>query len=208
MILKSRGSLLHYPFEGDATDKWGSNNGTVSGATLAVGKFGRCYSFRGGTFKDRIVPTSIISVGGPFTLLAWFKRLGSAGGTLHMILISLEGKSPSNWLHVSSAGTLLTARIYVNGVGKSQTASIASPTDWHRIGMVWNGSTFYAVLDSQLSAGIAASGTLDSGSTETYIGSQQSTNCTNGLIDEVTIYTRALGIADLKRDMMGLPPIS
>jgi hypothetical protein len=204
-MLKTRGSLLHYPFEGNATDVWGGNNGTVSGATLADGKFGQCYNFDGS--NDKITSTTpVLGLGTGFTALLWWKY----GGTVDPspgLLGNLNGHY-INRVMISTTGTSLSGIVLIGAAPKTASITVPNPTLWHRVGLLWDTSKLYAVCDSVLGTGTVAVGVLKSGTAPLLVGTEYHPFWAKGLIDEVTIYTRALGIADLKRDMLGLPPIS
>ena len=73
---ETNGLVAYYPFNGNANDASGTNNGTVVGATLATDRFGqinRCYSF---DINNHIDLGSGIHLGGPQTgwsAAVWFK---------------------------------------------------------------------------------------------------------------------------------------
>jgi len=73
------GLVAYYPFSGDATDKVGSHNGTIHGATLIADRFGKensAYHFDGSQWIQ--VPHSTeLNFSTEFTISLWIKPTGS-----------------------------------------------------------------------------------------------------------------------------------
>jgi hypothetical protein len=90
----SSSPIAYYPFNGNANDAAGSNNGTVNGATLTTDRFGNpnsAYSFDG--------VNDVISFNSPFTtstdnftITAWVKRASASSGGQ----IVSNGRNPGN----------------------------------------------------------------------------------------------------------------
>jgi hypothetical protein len=203
-MLFSRGLVSHWPFENSALDASGNGyDGTVTGATYAAGRLGRCLSF--GT-SDYVNVSSMPSVG-KLTVLAHFKRLGAAN-TYHTIMSSMFGNS-SNYILVASDGSSLILSISVSGGLASASMSIPNTGDWHHLGLVYDGSNLYPVVDGALGTPSAASGAFIVAGGQTQIGSYLSgVFGTNGLIDELAVWTRDLTITDIKRVTLGMHPVS
>jgi len=76
----NNGLVAYYPFNGNANDESGNgNNGTVYGATLTQDRFGnidKAYYFNGINNFIEIIPNSLITSFGDFTLSAWIKNDG------------------------------------------------------------------------------------------------------------------------------------
>lgn len=71
--------VSYYPLNGDAVDQWGTNDGTVNGATETAGLRGRCYSFDG---TDDYIGTGISyssSQTTNLTVSVWVKNDSAAG---------------------------------------------------------------------------------------------------------------------------------
>jgi hypothetical protein len=208
LYIHPRNTVLAYPMEGNANDASPSaNNGTATGATLATGRFGKCYSFDGNA--DRIVSASAVSTPTAFTVLCWWKRLGDSGGATnsdyHELIGNING-STSNSLRVSKDGTTLTARIN-DGSARTATLTIADPTAWHCVGMAWNGANLYAICDNVWSSPTAATGTLASGTAGLKVGWYASGYYNaNGLIDEVRDVSYKLSQSEAWHVMMGFTP--
>jgi hypothetical protein len=125
---------------------------------------------------------------GSFSILAWIK-----GGVPGQIIVSQQGVA--NWLALDTKGNLMT-ELKCTGRSPAPLFSEAIITDgqWHRIGLVWDGSyrTLYvdgvAVVDDTQHWIASSNGGL-------YIGcgkSMESDTFFSGLIDDVRIYNRVV----------------
>jgi N-acetylneuraminic acid mutarotase len=129
------------------------------------------------------------SIEGPFSVFAWIK-----GGVPGQVVISQRGGV--NWLCAdTSEGNLMTELM---GTGRSvailPSQAIITDGNWHRIGLVWDGShrTLYvddlAVADDTLA-------NLEVSDNGLYIGTGKAMepgSFWSGLIDDVRIYNRAV----------------
>jgi hypothetical protein len=206
-VLFSRGLISHWPLENSALDASGNGyNGTVTGAAYAGGRLGRCLSFGTSDYVNVASMPSTPSVG-KLTILAHFKRLGPAS-TYHTIMSSMFGNA-NNYILVASDGSSLVLSISVSGGLASATMSIPNTGDWHHLGLMYDGTNLYPVVDAALGTPSSASGNFIIAAGQTQIGSYLSgVFGTNGLIDELAVWTRDLTITDIKRVFLGLHPVS
>ena len=125
---------------------------------------------------------------GPFSVFAWVK-----GGAPGQVVISEPGFA--NWLMADAAGKLMTE---LKGPGRydepllSQT--IITDGQWHRIGLVWDGSRRMLYVDGVVAAEDTQSA-LPSTGCGLYIGTGKAMEpgtFWSGLIDDVRIYNRAV----------------
>ena len=71
-MLVTKNLKAYYRFEGNANDNSGNgHNGTVVGATLATGKFGRCYSFDGSDDYISVGDHADLRLAGALTIATW-----------------------------------------------------------------------------------------------------------------------------------------
>jgi len=123
-----------------------------------------------------------------FSVFAWIN-----GGAPGQVVISQQ--SMANWLAVDAEGNLMTE---LQCTGRT-AGYLFSETDiidgqWHRIGLVWDGSNRTLYVDGVAVAEDTQPG-LDASNMGLYIGTGktiQSGTYFSGLIDDVRIYNRAI----------------
>ncbi len=171
--------------------------GIVTGATWGI---------QGRTFDgtdDRITaPVIDVSTGTGLTVLIWFKRLGASGGSgsnaYHDLLGAING-DPDNRVMITSDGTGL--RVELSGV--IQTMTISNATIFNQVGVMWNGTNLYPVLNGVLGTASAVA-SLTSGVTGTLVGWHSSEYfISNGIIGEILIYNRAFNQVELTNAFLG-----
>jgi hypothetical protein len=125
----------------------------------------------------------------PFSVFAWVK-----GGAPGQVVLSQIGGV--NWLCTDSLeGNLLTE---LKGFGQDATEllsqTIITDGDWHRIGLVWDGSNRTLYVDDVASAEDTQDG-LEASDSGLYIGcgkAMEAGTYWSGLIDDVCIYNRVV----------------
>jgi hypothetical protein len=157
---------------------WQPNGGIVDGAIQLDG------------VDDYIITAPVLNpANGPFSVLAWIKG-GAAGQTI----ISEPGGV--NWLSTDPLdGTLVTE---LTSAGRSGTPllseTVITDGDWHRIGLVWDGSFRTLFVDSTAMAQDMQDGLGDSDN-GLYIGTgnaMEPGTFWSGMIDDVRIYNRVV----------------
>jgi len=125
---------------------------------------------------------------GPFSVLAWVK-----GGVPGQVIISQQGTA--NWLTADDEGNLMTE---LKGTGRSgktlQSQTNITDGNWHRIGLVWDGSLRTLYVDSLVAAQDTQIG-LEASISGLYLGcgkNMEAGTFWSGLIDDVRIYNRAV----------------
>lgn len=157
---------------------WQPSSGQVDGALQLDG-------------VDDFIVTGPVSnsMKGSFSILAWIK-----GGTAGQTIISEVGGV--NWLSADPLdGSLLTELTDTSrNRGPLQSETIITDGDWHRIGLVWDGSNRTLFVDGMIIAQDTQEG-LTNSANGLYIGTgknvEQGTYW-SGLIDDVRIYSRAI----------------
>jgi hypothetical protein len=178
--------------EGDiAFDSAGYNDAVTFGAPLWQPSGGMV---EGAIELDGVDDCVIIGsfpnpTGGPFSVLAWVK-----GGAPGQVILSQIGGV--NWLCTDSLEGNLKTELKGTGRGANELLSQTTITDdnWHRIGLVWDGShrTLYVdgvavAEDTQTDLGASENGLYIGAGTAMEPGSYWS-----GLIDDVRIYNRVV----------------
>jgi hypothetical protein len=124
----------------------------------------------------------------PFSIFAWIQ--GSAPG---QVVISQQ--SMANWLTLDAEGNLMTElKCTGRAAGHLYSETVITDGQWHRIGLVWDGSYRTLCVDGVAVAEDIQPG-LESSQMGLYIGVDK--NFTpgtffSGLIDDVRIYNRAI----------------
>ncbi len=192
------GLTAYYAFdEGSgvtAGDSAGSFVGTITGgATWATGQIGGALQFDG--VDDRINAGPIFSSSpSAFTVTAWVKQNTMVSGA------SIAGKFSANqgFIMQSSIGAgTYRNRCTVNTTAVSSNAGM-SAGQWYLMACTWDGSTLHTYLNGvDEGSVIAVTFTNPSGNFE--IGKVAGNAATNGIIDDVRVYNRALSVSELSQ---------
>jgi hypothetical protein len=125
---------------------------------------------------------------GPFSIFTWVR-----GGAPGQVIVSQQ--SAANWLTVGADGDLMTE---LKGAGRSTgplfAEAVITDGQWHRIGLVWDGTNRTLCVDGIAVAEDTQPG-LDGSTMGLYIGVDKNYTAGtffSGLIDDVRIYDRAL----------------
>jgi hypothetical protein len=198
------GLVSWWPGSGAATDIADGNNGTLVGNTaFATGKVGSAFTFDGD--QDGVLVGNAVNLQlQNFSIEAWVKRAsssvlsfnGDGGGTLFAV-----GRGGGGYiLFLSPSGFLSLGKLQVNFVTSS--AQIAD-TNWHHVAVTKLGTAVVFYLD-----GVAYSvPAYDPGgftfSGPGHIGAWLNPgspldNSFYGMIDELTIYSRALSAPEIQ----------
>jgi hypothetical protein len=177
--------------EGDiAVDSAGENNGTVYGEPLwqpTGGKVNGAMAFDG--IDDYISIPLVLSVSASrFSVFVWVK-----GGAPGQVIFSQKGRS--NWLGADvTNGSLMTElRFLLKPDQPLQSQAVITDGEWHRIGLVWDGSNRILYVDDvEVASDTYAQGSMF-GDLQIGAGKDlESGSFWSGLIDDVRIYNRAI----------------
>jgi len=188
--------IAHWPLDEAQGDIAYDNAGTCDGRLLGAPAWQPAGGMVDGALQfdgiDDYVETDFVlsPAHGPFSVLAWIK--GSAPG--QAVLSQADG---SNWLCTDSVeGNLMTE---IKAYGRGATGPLLSQTvitdgNWHRIGLVWDGSqrTLY-VNDLAVAEDTLAN--LNVSENSLLIGTgkaMKSGTYFYGLIDDVRVYNRVV----------------
>ncbi|MEK7413776.1 MAG: putative Ig domain-containing protein, partial [Planctomycetota bacterium] len=201
--------------EGNALDTRNANNGTAQGsATFAAGKVGQAFSFDGTNgyvaLPDNFFPFPAAGTGTtPFTFETWFKT--STGG----VIIGQQNTDPYTiptgyvpGLYVGVNGKL-HAEMFMNVGGINPIISSASVNDgvFHHVAVVYDGTTETVYLDGNAAGSAAHTQQSFTGPYKYQFGAGYTNGWPNGnggwfnfngLIDEATLYGRALTLAEIQ----------
>ena len=125
---------------------------------------------------------------GPFSVLAWIN-----GGAPGQVVVSQQNSA--NWLTTDAEGNLMTE---LKGAGSSTgplfSETVITDGQWHRIGLVWDGSNRTLYVDDVAVADDTQPG-LEGSQMGLYIGTGKAMEpgtYFSGLIDDVRIYNHAV----------------
>jgi len=125
---------------------------------------------------------------GPFSVFAWIQ-----GGALGQVVISQQ--SMANWLLTDADGNLMTElKCTGRSAGYLCSETVITDGQWHRIGLVWDGSNRTLFVDDIVVAEDTQHGLVGS-QMGLYIGTGkviESGTYFSGLIDDIRIYNRAV----------------
>ena len=157
---------------------WEPDGGVVGGALLLDG------------IDDCVVPTFTYDPSdGPFSVIVWMK-----GGAPGQAILS-EPRGP-DWLSLDpQTGHLMTELTELGRTGGPLSSqAVIDDGNWHRTGLVWDGSNRILYVDQDVVAQDTQIG-LQSPGNGLYIGCgdpTQSGTYFSGMIDDVRIYNRAV----------------
>ena len=125
---------------------------------------------------------------GPFSIFAWVK-----GGAPGQVIVSQQ--VTSDWLAVDAEGKLMTELKDLDGLaGPLFSEAVITDGQWHRIGLVWDGTSRILCVDGAAVAEDTQLG-LDGSAMGLYFGVDKNYAAGTffcGLIDDVRIYNRVV----------------
>ena len=184
--------------EGNANDSIGANNGTlVGGAGFAPGEAGQAFSFDGTSSYVSIPDSPSVDVlSDRITVEAWIKVNHL---TANPDWEGIVTKGNASWRLLATAGA---KTVYFASSGTTPNNDIygtrnVNDGNWHYVAAVYDGTNLSLYVDGTLDVSKAASGSIWRNSDPVCIGYIANTGLPgnyhfDGLIDEVSIYSRAL----------------
>ncbi|MBC8471970.1 MAG: hypothetical protein H8D56_21120 [Planctomycetes bacterium] len=190
----TEGLVAYYAFENDANDSSGNEiHGTLVGdAGFAEGPagYGMALNLDGdGDYVDCGL-NPMLDITEQITFTYWMKAVALDKGWNTIL-----SRGDDSW-RSSRAGTDNFMEAAVGGTSGNYLFGVTLVDDdmWHHVGAVYDGATFYLYVDGKLDSSEESTGSITISSYPLYIGnnSQNTDREWTGLIDEVTIYNRAL----------------
>lgn len=210
-MLKTPSLVGYWPFEGDAVDVSGNGyNGTVSGATLATGKFGQCYDFVPG--QGISTPAAVRD--GPnaanlLTIAMWASNRATTFPSTYRMMWGFAGQG--TYLALRTATLIPFFSINTSGGQKTVAAPAGiTTTTWTHIAATWDGAAMRIYVNGSLVVTQSYAGvTLAIPAVAlAMIGNWSATNYGwDGQIDDLMIFKKALPDSDVKRIMLGMHPL-
>ena len=197
------GPVAEYAFdEGEAggttvEDLAGENDGTLEGATRGAGRYGEGLSFNGQSSCVTVENSESLQLSEEFTLEAWVKPEGNF--IEEPIIFKEDENGPSYALGI---GVGASGKIEGYAEGEEITAPQSVQKNvWTHVAYTYDGDSMRLYVDGALAATkVVGSETLESKG-PLRIGCWPGREYFEGRIDEVRIYERALGGAEVAADM-------
>ena len=188
-----------WPAEGDANDVAGTNNGTlINGADFTGGEVGQTFSFDGSSYVNIPDSPALDTFASSITIEAWIKvnqfdEFPDWNG--------IVTKGNSSWRLARDGGSSVVG-FSTTGLSNEDLAGNKNINDgqWHHVAAVYDGTNKYIYVDGTLDASVPATGTIAQNDYPMCIGENAEApgHLWNGLIDEVSIYNRALTASEVQ----------
>jgi RHS repeat-associated protein len=177
-----------------------ANDGTITGAAWADGKFGKALQFDGIDDKVTIPDSNSLDLTTGMSLSAWVK-LDSPDSTWREVLYKKRGTGRSYDL---AADTTSAKPSMALGTGTSDPVIYGTsqlPTaEWAHVAGTWDGTTAKYYVNGTLVRTQAMAGPIATGTDMLYLGTRANDRYLDGTIDEVRIYNRALSQSEVQAD--------
>ncbi|HEX4343091.1 MAG TPA: LamG-like jellyroll fold domain-containing protein, partial [Verrucomicrobiae bacterium] len=204
----TNGLISWWPGEGNANDVVGPNNGTLEGGLgFGTGEVGQAFNFTGNNMDVRVPTNSSLDVGsGPgFTVECW---INPSSDSLNNNIPIVEWNDDTYWgVHFAIDNNGGAGDLYANVVDDgggwhfiNSGGGVLMSNVWQHVALTYDKASGVATLYDN--GAIVAQQTLGTYTPRTagrnlYIGRRvapagDSANSFNGLIDEVSLYGRAL----------------
>jgi hypothetical protein len=204
------GAVASWPGEEGACDVIASQSGMLEGAvSFTAGKVGKAFSFNGIDQDVRVWDRAGLHLTSGMTLEAWIKP--SRAGVYQNIISKWDGcyESPEQKCYL--IGLEPGNHVYIgfseqgndwNSTSVQSTSTI-STTDWTHVAGTYDGTTLTIYVNGSAQATRSHVGTIWPGTDDLSIGAVvggcmgQMLSPFQGLIDEPTVYNRALSAAEI-----------
>jgi uncharacterized repeat protein (TIGR02543 family) len=194
--LAASGPVSWWPGGNNANDIMGTNNGTlVSGATFAAGKVGTAFSLNGSGAYVSIPHSPSLNFSSAISIEGWINT--SAGADRYII----TKNDDSFYLALGGGyGSLNKLSFFLNGVSTQWFYGTTDLTDslWHHVAATYDGASMRLYVDGSLQNSVAATGTIQTGTSPVAIGARPGVNYFAGALDEISLYNRALSAAEVQ----------
>ena len=182
-----------WPGDGNANDIWGVNHGVLTGgATVTGGTVGQAFSFDGTGASVNIDHDPTLNLSN-FTIEAWVNPgRFTPNDWQPLITKGVNPRPPSLWLYED------TVEVWVSPSGNAVAGSTArlALNSWNHVVATYDGSDVKIYIDGALDVSAPLTPTVPTDNTSPFAFGAAFESGTGyfyqGLIDEVTIYNRAL----------------
>jgi RHS repeat-associated protein len=202
-----QGLVSWWAGQGNANDSIGFNNGMlVNGATFAPGKVGQAFNLDGTNDYVQVPDSAQIRLGTSFSVELWFYQRSAKPGDGSRLLDKVTaGQSDGYLLDTYDGATGRKLRLCMGGsCGRGNT--VYSLNAWHHAAVTYDGTTLTLFLDGQPDGSFAGIPAPPVNALPLFIGAPH-VGCGggcglveyfNGLLDEVSLYDRALVASEVQ----------
>ena len=197
-------AISWFAAEGNAKDLLGANDGSFTGTVAyAPGKVGQAFSFAGSSFVS--VPAnsgSLNLTGSAVTIEGWINPTATAGA----VYFGKTQSGANDYLLLLDAGQL-TAIIKAGGSEKivrgftdyptNSMPLIPTPGQWTHLALTYDGALIKLYANGVQVGQDTKTGNLAGSASPFNIGGRTGSLFFNGQIDEVDVYSRALGQSEV-----------
>jgi len=194
--------------EGDATDTSGNGHGELSGgAEFARGLSGKAFSLNGSTGYIQVAPGTVPAFGtNDFTMELWVNLRSIRESAVHLpaaiFIAQDEGGGPADKWLFSMGGDTLSFHVNTPAMGAG-TFLIQAPfkpetNKWYHLAVVRQGYLLTAFSNAVPIGSEAFSGSMPTPNAPVTLGQGEGLGFVDGLLDEVSIYRRALSTNELQ----------
>lgn len=207
------GLVSRWSGEGNSLDSIGHNDGTPLGSpTFRPGKIGQAFAFSGHNQCVFVPDSASLHFTNAFTVEAWIFPTQSGNPNSYSILVKYDGvlgveRSAFGFsITGDSALYLIVSRDGVHTHCAQVNSSSRIPTDaWTHVAATYDGSALRLYINGNLDATLPYSGGIYPGTDDMAIGANVGGMRPGsmaapfvGLIDELSVYNRALSPAQIK----------
>lgn len=198
------GLVSWWPGDGDANDIISSNNGTFeSGVTFVPGKVDQAFSFDG-TEGVKVQDDPTLNLANAITVSAWVNRASTTYAS-PIVKKAGEGTNQQNGFALEFGGFIQNSVyfwVYIPGVGwRSSGGYPVANNVWTHVVGTYDGTNLKVYVDGALGSYVSLPpGTIAPSGNPLYIGRDPANlgRVYHGLIDEPSIYNRALSPAEIQ----------
>ena len=193
------GLVAWWPGENTADDIVGARNGTLAGgAGFASGEVGQAFSFDGSGYIS--VPHSALwdFGGNDFTIELWAK-FNSPGGVEALMASDDGGGSQNKWI-LFHGYSLNGFCLHLNGSAGGNLCNSPfspSPGQWYHFALARAGATWTCYVNGSIIGTDTSTVSVPAATAPLTIAQAEGSFRFNGLLDEVSIYSRALSAGEI-----------
>jgi hypothetical protein len=189
--------------QGDASDVTGTNNGTPQGGvTFAAGEVGQAFSFDGVNGTVFVPDSPSLRITNQITIEAWINPTLTNGGD-QSILGKVGGAAGDNGYQFGLSQNALKALF--NSPGQGWPSAVISmpvavaPHTWSHVAFTYDQSAMKLYFNGlPVATNVIGPAVINPSSSNLHIsGDDDNNGYFNGLIDEVSVYNRALSAGEI-----------
>jgi Concanavalin A-like lectin/glucanases superfamily len=178
------------------------NNGTTSNTTRATGgRFGGALSFNGTSSSVTVPDSNSLDLVTGMTVEAWVNP-AKLGGDWRTVAFKQTGGGMVYALYAHNGASRPIGQVNVVGEQNALGTAQLPVNAWTHLAVTYDGATLRLYVNGVLANSLGVGGPIrTSGGVLKIGGNTMWGEWFSGLIDEVRVYNRALGVAEIQADM-------